>query len=320
MTEHICLSICIPTKNQPDRLKATVASILKQLRPEIEILIIDDSESIDVNYSSTSMSITHIQGQKKGVDTAIFQLVTAARGKFIWFLGDDFIVEGAIKQVLNLITHNSAVDFYWLNAAQYDEYLPSTELQLVIYRDKDLYITKLGDQLGFLSSLLIKKSTILLDLEKDKIYLGTQWISIYFALKSISNAREIGLVTTALMATEKRNGPSNWYDVMQVFGINLPRIYKHYMATNSFSKKALNTIICSNLISLVKTIFVGKALNTNLQYWKGRKYISILYKEHKNIFTFYLLMPILLLPSPICRLLYSILKKCGYKTPVRFSI
>ena len=320
MTEHICLSICIPTRNQPDRLKATVASILRQLSPQVEVLIADDSDKIDEYYSNTSKSISHIEGEKKGVDPAIFQLVTAARGKFIWFLGDDFIVDGAINKVLNLITQNSTVDFYWLNAAQYDEYLPSTELQLEIYRDKDLYITKLGDQLGFLSCLLIKKSTILLGLEKDKIYFGSQWISIYFALKSISQAREVGLVTTALMTTEKRNGPSHWYDVMQVFGINLPRIYKHFMLSKSFSKKALNTIIRSNLISLVKTIFVGKATNSNLQYWKGRKYISILYREHKNIFVFYTLMPILLLPSPICWLLYSTLKKTGYKTPVRFSI
>ena len=320
MTEHIWLSICIPTRNQSDRLKVTVASILGQLSPEVEVLIIDDSDRIDEHYSNTSMSILHIQGQKRGVDPAIFQLVNAARGKFIWFLGDDFIVDGAIKRVLNLISQNPTIDFYWLNAAQHDEYLPSAELQLEIYRDKDLYITKLGDQLGFLSCLLINKSTIALDLQKDEIYFGTQWISIYFALKSISHSREVGLVTSALMATEKRNGPSHWYDVMQVFGINLPRIYKHFMLTESFSSKALNTIIRSNLISLVKTIFVGKATNSNLQYWQGRKYISILYREHKNTFMFYALMPILLLPSPICKLLYSILKKSGYKTPVRFSI
>lgn len=320
MTEHIHLSICIPTRNQPDRLKVAVESILEQLSPQVEVLIIDDSDRIDEYYSNTSMSITHIQGQKSGVDPAIFQLVTAARGKFIWFLGDDFVVDGAIKQVLNLIVQNPTIDFYWLNAAQHDEYSPSAELQLEIYSDKDLYIAKLGDQLGFLSCLLIKKSTIFLDLEKDKIYFGSQWISIYFALKSISYSREIGLVTTALMTTEKRNGPSHWYDVMQVFGINLPRIYKHFMITNSFSTKALNTIIRSNLISLVKTIFVGKATNSNLQYWQGKKYISILYREHKNTFAFYALMPILLLPSPICKLLYSILKKSGYKTPVRFSI
>ncbi len=320
MTEHIYLSICIPTRNQPDRLKVTVASILEQLSPQVEVLIIDDSDKIDEYYSKASMSIAHIQGQKRGVDPAIFQLVTAARGKFIWFIGDDFIVDGAIKQVLSLISQNSTIDFYWLNAAQHDEYSPSTELHLEIYRDKDLYITKLGDQLGFLSCLLINKSTIVFGLEQDKIYFGTQWISIYFALKSISNAREVGLVTTALMATEKRNGPSHWYDVMQVFGINLPRIYKRFMTTKSFSTKALNTIIRSNLISLIKTIFVGKATNTNLQYWQGKKYISILYREHKNIFIFYALMPILLLPSPICKLLYSILKKSGYKTPIRFSI
>jgi len=320
LTKNIYLSICIPTRNQSDRLRVTVASILEQLSPQVEVLIIDDSDRIDKNYSNTSMSITHIQGQKRGVDPAIFQLVTAARGKFIWFLGDDFIVDGAIQQVLNLIEKNPTIDFYWLNAAQYDEYSPSAELHLEVYGDKDLYITKLGDQLGFLSCLLIKKSTIVLGIEKDEIYFGTQWISIYFALKSISHAREVGLVSTALMATEKRNGPSHWYDVMQVFGINLPRIYKHFMTTNSFSTKALHTIIRSNLISLVKTIFVGKATNSNLQYWQDRKYISILYREHKNTFIFYALMPILLLPSPICRLLYSILKKSGYKTPVRFSI
>lgn len=320
MTENIYLSICIPTRNQPDRLKVAVASIQEQLSPQVELLIIDDSDRVSEYFSNTSKSIKHIHGSKSGVDPAIFHLVTIARGKFIWFIGDDFIVDGAIKQVISLISQNPTIDFYWINAAQHDEYSPSIELHLKIYRDKNLFITKLGDQLGFLSCLLINKSTILLDLEKDKIYFGTQWISIYFALKSISNAREVGLVTTPLIATKKRNGPSNWYDVMQVFGINLPRIYKRFIITRSFSKKALNTIIRSNLISLVKTIFVGKATNSNLQYWQGRKYISILYREHKNTFMFYALLPILLLPCPICKLLYFTLKISGYKTPVRFSI
>ena len=107
---------------------------------------------------------------------------------------------------------------------------------------------------------------------------------------------------------------------MQVFGINLPKIYKHFIHTKTFSTNAINKIIRSNLISLIKTIFVGKATNSNLQYWKDKKYILLLFKEHKKIFTYYGLLPILLLPNPICKILYFAIKKSGYKTPIRFKI
>ena len=320
MNEHFDLSICIPTRNQPDRLKITLASVIKQLSPRVEVLIMDDSDIIAQDFADPSLSITHSKGPKKGVDPAIYELATVAKGRFIWFLGDDIIVDGGVQKVLNLIKQNVAIDFYWLNSAQTDEYIPTDELNLEIFKNKNLFITKLGDQLGFLSCLLIRKSTILPRLEKDKIYFGTQWISIYFALKSISNSRCIGLVTTALLGAEKRDGPSHWYDVMQVFGINLPKIYRHFLATKSFSRSAINIIIRSNLISLVKTIFVGKATNSKFQYWKNKRYISILFKEHKYTITFYALLPILILPRVACKPLYTILKWSGYKTPTRFSI
>jgi glycosyltransferase involved in cell wall biosynthesis len=320
MNKVIRLSICIPTRNQPKRLEATIASILEQLNPEIEVLISDDSDSIDVNYSNPSIPIAHIKGAQKGVDPAIFQLASIAKGEFIWFLGDDLILEGGVWKVLNMISKNPPIDFYWLNAVRRDEHVPTTELSLEVYKNKDCFITKLGDQLGFLSCLLIRKSTILLEMEEDKKYFGTQWISIYFALKSISNSTYLGLVRTPLVGTEKRYGPSHWYDVMQVFGINLPKIYKHFIHTKTFSTNAINKIIRSNLISLIKTIFVGKATNSNLQYWKDKKYILLLFKEHKKIFTYYGLLPILLLPNPICKILYFAIKKSGYKTPIRFKI
>jgi glycosyltransferase involved in cell wall biosynthesis len=320
MNKVIRLSICIPTRNQPKRLEATISSILDQLNPESEVIILDDSASIDVNYSNPSISIAHIKGAQKGVDPAIFQLASKAKGEFIWFLGDDIILEGGICKALNMISKNPTIDFYWLNAVQNDRYIPTTELNLEVYKNKDCFITKLGDQLGFLSCLLIRKSTIQLGMEEDKKYFGTQWISIYFALKSISNSTYLGLVRTPLIGTEKRYGPSHWYDVMQVFGVNLPKIYRHFIYTKTFSKNAINRIIRSNLISLIKTIFVGKATNSNLQYWKDKKYISILFKEHKYFFRFYFLLPILLIPPQICKPLYFLIKRSGYQTPVRFEV
>ena len=47
MENNILLSICIPTYNQPQKVKRLLKSLLPQISPEVEIIVCDDSSNFE---------------------------------------------------------------------------------------------------------------------------------------------------------------------------------------------------------------------------------------------------------------------------------
>ncbi|MDP1689126.1 MAG: glycosyltransferase family 2 protein, partial [bacterium] len=119
------LSICLPTYNQPNSIRAFFESIKNQLSSDIEILILDDSPNDDTGIiireyaSQLSVPIRYIKGEKSkigGYDKALLRLTKEARGQYLWWYGDDVMAPDAILRITATINKNPNLSFIWLNS------------------------------------------------------------------------------------------------------------------------------------------------------------------------------------------------------------
>ena len=111
------LSVCIPTYNFGRYIEATLRSIASQLRPGVEVIILDGG-STD-NTADVVQRFVHgwpviryvRQAQRGGIDRDIARVVDLARGDYCWlFSADDVMKPAAVDLVLNAI--ESKEDLY----------------------------------------------------------------------------------------------------------------------------------------------------------------------------------------------------------------
>ena len=112
------LSICIPTFNRANCLKALLAGLARELRqhnigPEqVKIYILDNcSPDRTLSVVESFGDLPHLSCQRNtsniGADRNIVRAYSIARGKYTWVIGDDDgIVPGALPVLL------SALDLY----------------------------------------------------------------------------------------------------------------------------------------------------------------------------------------------------------------
>lgn len=106
----IRLSICIATYNRATLIRETLESILPQVTPEVEVVIVDGAssdptEEVCKEYACSSGRIRYVRlSEKGGVDQDFCRAVAAAQGEYCWLFADDDIAKpGAIRAVLEQI-------------------------------------------------------------------------------------------------------------------------------------------------------------------------------------------------------------------------
>ena len=120
--QNIILSICIPTYNRAEFLNSSLRSIFKQIENNslVEVVVSDNDSTDDTfevvkSYRQYTNFKYFRQGENVGMSKNILDVVSKAQGEFCWLIGDDdFILQGAIDQLLKLIHTNKEVDFYYV--------------------------------------------------------------------------------------------------------------------------------------------------------------------------------------------------------------
>src|SRR5580700_3499860 len=114
---NIRLSICIPTYNFGKYLPATLDSILCQIEPNMEIVIVDgastdNTEEVVKSYQSNYPQIIYEKlSVRGGIDKDMARSVSLARGEYCWlFSSDDIMKPDAISKISREITSN--LDIY----------------------------------------------------------------------------------------------------------------------------------------------------------------------------------------------------------------
>lgn len=115
MNPKILLSICIPTYNRANEiilsLKLLVLGISEKIIPLIEIVIRDNGSTdstpkviYDFVKKNSSININYIRTEtNEGYDNNIHQLYSIAKGEYIWFLGDRYMLQIKLERIVDIL-------------------------------------------------------------------------------------------------------------------------------------------------------------------------------------------------------------------------
>jgi hypothetical protein len=114
------LSIVIPTYQRPDQLRKTVAALLPQLRPDTELIILDNSSPTPVTRQLSGLAgdFTIFRHPANiGGNANIIRCLEHGRGEWVWILGDDDeILPEALSRMTDVLTRQAA-DCAYVNFA-----------------------------------------------------------------------------------------------------------------------------------------------------------------------------------------------------------
>jgi len=109
------VSVCIPTRNRPQLVRAAIESVLRQGYRPLEILVGDDSDSPEPSclseYEGSGITIRY-QWNKvpKGQAGNVNALLTAVQTPYVLLLhDDDLLLPGALRHLLEPLEHSADI-------------------------------------------------------------------------------------------------------------------------------------------------------------------------------------------------------------------
>lgn len=178
--KNIILSICIPTYNRSKYLNSSLKSIFKQIENNQNVeVIVCDNDSTDNTSEIVKSYENHLnfkyfrQKANVGMSINILNTISLANGEFCWIIGDDdFVLQGAIEQILLLIKSNVNVDFF---------YAKSQGFQLSEYEAyADLFETSLCKSVNFpIEYELIDNWEELISPKYSIVFMGELMVAIF---------------------------------------------------------------------------------------------------------------------------------------------
>lgn len=311
--KNFILSLCVPTYNQPDAVRRTLKSIIPQATDEVEILIRDDStnnltEQIIKSFSDFK-NLRYFRGVKEGVggiDKALIFLTQEARGDFVWWLGDDVLVEGAIERVIKLIKDSPEISFIWVNSCDINN---KNDVAFELRGDKffdnrNQVLEENIGMLGFISSTIFKREKSLSGIENSKKYIGSAFVSLYLILHVLSqNGKYYFLSNPYILAEPKLAGGPRWYDAFQVFGINLYKIV--YEFKDKFDNRSIKKALSDNFRKTWRAVLVERALGFTTGFGSKTPKIKQMFQYYWNYPEFWIALPLFLMPRFILRIFYK---------------
>jgi abequosyltransferase len=122
----IILSICIATFRRGDFIAASLDTILGQIQPGIELLVLDgaspdNTQEVMQRYARRHPSIVYRRElTNSGVDIDYDKAVTYARGRYCWLMSDDdLLAPDALASVMKNLTDE--IDLLIVNAQVYNK-------------------------------------------------------------------------------------------------------------------------------------------------------------------------------------------------------
>jgi glycosyltransferase involved in cell wall biosynthesis len=306
------LSFCIPTYGQPSQLKRTLDSLLGQDLEEVEIVIRDDNPDSEtekiVSEYLTKLPIRYFHMSKEGVDLAFMFVSKEANGDFIWWFGDDVLCPGAIGRVVDILMHNQALDFMYVNSTDMSGSSYSVNIGGSRFsKDRNEVLSELKDQLGFCSAMLFKKETLLSGMNKAEKFVGTSWVTLFLSLNTLSVGKLFYLLDGKnFLSDSKPAGETRWYDSFEVHGLNYFVIAQEFKY--KFDKKSLRSVLARKYGSAWRAVIVERALGFKTGFASPSPKIKKMAKLYWSYPEFYIAFPLMLMPRAILRMFYALYK------------
>lgn len=248
------LSICIATYKRGAYIAQTLDSIIGQLQPNVEIIVVDgaspdNTSEVVERYATQYPCITYYrETENSGVDRDYDKAIQYASGEYCWLMtDDDLMLENAIDSVLEKC--DSINDLVVVNALVKDNNLSATYNEsLLKITNNGIYTSKSVNQfyrdctryLSFIGGVVTKRDFWL---ERDRAtYYGTAFIHIGVLLQ-LPPPRQISVISKPLIAIRYGNAMwkpqtfkiwmKNWPSLIGSFG-HIPLNDRLKITQNSF--------------------------------------------------------------------------------------
>lgn len=166
------ISIVIPSHNRTDLLGQAIRSIISESGwdSNCELCISDNSEGdetstfINTKYNSNPQIVYRRSLDAPSLDENVNMAISMARGEYVWFFGDDDLIEVNFLAELIKYLKSSAPDIVILNSSSFQEQgqvegSRQTVDSLIVYEpeDNDSFLADQGGYLTYLGCIVIKK-------------------------------------------------------------------------------------------------------------------------------------------------------------------
>jgi len=243
------LSLCIATLNRGRYIAETLDSIVCQLTPEVELVIVDgassdDTPTIVAGYTARYPNVKYFREEtNSGVDGDYDKAVGYAAGAYCWLMTDDDIVcPGAIAHVLSLLTGahdlvvvNSEIWNADLSIDLHTKMLPWVTDRVYGPGDSERLFTELSTCLSYIGSVVIRRSAWL---ERARTpYYGTAFIHVGVIFQHPPIERAVASVRSCIV---NRYGNGQWTPrSFEIWYFNWPRLIWGFQDFTESAKAAV---------------------------------------------------------------------------------
>ncbi|HEY2178122.1 MAG TPA: glycosyltransferase family 2 protein [Caulobacteraceae bacterium] len=200
------LSFCIPTFNRGAFIGETLTSLVGQLRPGVEIVIVDgasrdNTASVVSAFAARYPEIRYFrEDANSGYDADCDKAVAYAAGDYCWLMtDDDVLAPGAVDRVLEALEGD--IDLLIVDAEVRDRSLARrTEPRRLKFTgervygpaESDAFLRDAGDALSFVGGTIIRRSLWLS--RERRTYYGTLFVHVGVIFQSpfVGRAKVIG--------------------------------------------------------------------------------------------------------------------------------
>lgn len=319
------LSLCIPTYNRAELLRAMLDRLIIQVealpdawREQIEVFVSDNASPDATQEVIADLRERHPrcilrsfrQERNLGPDVNIHTAAKRADGEFVYLLSDDdLLLPGALAKLTSLIDTYPEADAFTLNVRHFhhdpnEPGSPSLNFpQDTLLQGKDAMLTGIDSYICFISAFAFRKRLIRTDYS-DRY--GTFFVQGYFYLDLLAAARGLVITAEPYLAQRAGNGiPLNWCHVYVTSFQGLMRYAKQIGFSRSVTEGILRRyFVYVRWFVREHRLYAGWS-RTSVKYSLDRRdalrRIFPVYRRHP---LFWLeIVPLLLLPSGLLGLL-----------------
>lgn len=298
--EKPLLSVCIPTYNRASSLKRCLDIIYGQLVEEscrgiVDVVIsdnasTDETESLVRKYAVMHGNLSYYKNEANlGFDRNLDNVLTRAQGKFRWVMSDDdYIIDGAVKIVLEVIKKYHDVSFVGICAS--DQSVPG---DFKIFNNGSECLSEMGIVSGGISRCIFNSSCLPSDRQR---FYGNFWIHLSLAIEMMAQGRVI-MMKNLFIETE--TVISRWAENGGAFysSIYIRKIFKDAIRLG-YDKQVIGKIIRQLTVVMPRNVASAKYRGLKVD-WPKTKLIFAQFSD-QPIMLFTLLL-IYLCPRPIIR-------------------
>ena len=310
------LSICLPTYNNPEKFERLLRSLAPQLTDEVELIIRDDSDNDETKKLVSKLQrelfknhkLDYNAGKKEGLDIAIHFLTKTARGKYVWWIGDDDVIDTAVPDVTTILRHHNDITLLILNAQRRSQGDKSLQLgDSRYFTDRNEVLEHVVDLLGFISITIFSQKLAATGLAKSEKFKGTAWVNLFIIMHVLSQeGKSFYLDTPCVIGDPRDHSRPVWYDGFTVFALNFFDVLTEFK--HSFTAHSFKAALADNLRGIMRGIFVFRAKGYTHGLGSRDPKILPLLKYYWNYFEFWKNLPLLLIPRPLASLLYRVVR------------